>query len=388
MASKKIMGILLSLALVFSMTACSKSEETTKKAKKEKEQEEETEDEDEDEDEDESEEDVTEDTDDTEDTEDTEEGEDPSQNGGSGIVDPDANIDSSDYVTGVLSVLGESYDYLFDGVYLSSPATGTYSMNAGAYRTAFIRALFETNDHIEIYLSGVSSNGDLAAYLVPHHNIDDIYTEDYVKALPDEVVRTELADPNDPNWYWGSLDLNSDNYEPGYYDILFTEGGTPVATITVVITADGSLSDINDAEYYAMLKEEMDAHGMSALYETNFERFSGCLEQGIWPDEYTWSGSGLPTLPCENPEAEITIDPQQTTVQIVADLINEDEETACVAIDDVFTLNGYGIAYPGGDSDANYRYVFVVIDNVPCEISYWGYNGQLHLTINNLIANA
>ena len=41
MARKRIMGVLLSMALVFSMTACSKSEETTKKSKKEKEKEEE-----------------------------------------------------------------------------------------------------------------------------------------------------------------------------------------------------------------------------------------------------------------------------------------------------------------------------------------------------------
>ena len=74
MASKKITGILLSLALVFSMTACSKSEETTKKSKKEKDEQEEIEDEDEDDEEDNEDEDEDEDEDVTsdEDPDDTE----------------------------------------------------------------------------------------------------------------------------------------------------------------------------------------------------------------------------------------------------------------------------------------------------------------------------
>lgn len=41
------------------------------------------------------------------------------------------------------------------------------------------------------------------------------------------------------------------------------------------------------------------------------------------------------------------------------DMIYQDEETACEAIDNVFTQNGYEIRYPDGDSDANYRYVDV-----------------------------
>ena len=41
------------------------------------------------------------------------------------------------------------------------------------------------------------------------------------------------------------------------------------------------------------------------------------------------------------------------------DMIYQDEETACEAIDNVFTQNGYEIRYPDGDSDANYSYVDV-----------------------------
>ena len=392
MASKKIMGILLSLALVFSMTACSKSEETTKKSKKEKDEQEEIEDEDEDdedEDEDDDEdddEDVTSDED-IDDTEDTEDGDETSSDGWNGIVDPNASIAKSSMIPGILWVIGESNDAFVDGVCLLSPSSGTPAMQAASFRQVFIRCMFENTDHIEIYLAP-SAPSTLTAYLVPHHEYADYYTEEYVAALPDEVVRTELADPNDPNWYWGDLGINSDVYVSGYYDLLFVEGGTPISFITLKIKDSGFISNYSDDKYFSMLKEECDNYGMSDAYKVDFDKFYGCLEQGIWPDEYTWSGSGLPTLPCENPEAEININQEETCVQITAQLLSEDEETACVAIDDVFTANGYLIRYPDGDSDANYRYVYVDIDGVPCEIGYWGYNGELHMYINNLIANA
>ncbi|MBR5975758.1 MAG: hypothetical protein IK020_11320 [Clostridiales bacterium] len=386
MASKKIMGILLSLALVLSMTACSKSEETTKKSKKEKDEQEEVEDEDEDEDDEDDDEDVTSDED-PDDTEDTEASDESSSDGWDGIVDPDASIAQSNMIPGIMWVIGGSNDTFVDGVCLLSPTSGTPAMQAKSFRQVFIRCMFENTDHIEIYLAP-SVPDTLTAYLVPHHNYADYYTEEYVEALPDEVVRTELTDPNDPDWYWGDISINPDVYVSGYYDLLFVEDGAPVSFITLKIKDNGFIDNYSDDQYYAMLKEECDNYGMSDAYKVDFGRFYGCLEQGIWPDEYTWSGSGLPTLPSDSEEADITLNKEETYVKIVSKLVSSDEESACQAIDDVLRENGYDITYPDGDSDANYRYVYVDIDGVPCEISYWGYNGELNLSITNLIANA
>ena len=370
MASKKIMGVLLSLAMVFSMTACSKkAEETKKKTKKTKETVEETE---------------TEDTEE-EPTDDTKESEEPTQSNASGILDPDANIKSSNAASGVLNILVDSYDGFMGGTYLLSPTSGNDAMNRAGYRQYLIRSMFGNNDHIEIYLNGASDT--LAAYLVPHHDNDAVYTKEYVKSLPDEIARTELKDPHDATWYWGDVCLNEETYEAGYYDLLFTDNGEPVAKIILKIVNESFLNDYSEAAYYEMVKEDLDKHNASELYKVKFDRFYGCLEQGIWPDDYTWSGSGLPTLPCENPEATITLNQDESLVNIVAKLISQDEETACEAIDNVFTQNGYEIRYPDGDSDANYRYVDVDIESVPCEICYWGYNGELNLYIRNLIAD-
>lgn len=389
MARKRIMGVLLSMALVFSMTACSKSEETTKKSKKEKEKEEELEEEDEDEDESEDEE--TEDTEESEDTEDTSESEesseDTTQNSGNGIVDPDANIEQSNAASGIMYIIGDSYDGFGEGIYLLSPSSGTNVMNTAKLRTTFIRDIFENTDHIEVYLAPDAAD-NLSVYLVPHHDDAAVYTQDYLKTLPDEIVNTKLEDPNDPDWYWGDLSLSEDTYAPGVYDLLFVENGTtPVSYVTIQLVQSGSLSDYTEYDYFAMVKEDLDKHGMSTLYKVDFDKFYGCYEQGIWPDEYTWSGSGLPTLPCENPEATIVIDAvDATSVTIRATLINQSEEESCQAIDEVFQQNNYNISYPDGDADANYRYVYVDIDDVPCGITYYGYEGELIVSIRNLIA--
>ena len=385
MASKKFWGVLLSLALVFSMTACSKSEETTKKAKKEKAKEEEVEDEDE------SEEEVTEKTEESKDTEETSESEESSDDtsaGWNGIFDPDSNIAESKDASGILYIIGESYDGFGEGIYLASPSSGTTLMNTANNRMIFIRDIFENTDHVEVYLEPGSAN-NLVVYLVPHHDDESVYTEDYLKMLPDEIVNTKLDDPNDPSWYWGDLGLSEEIYTPGFYDLLFVEDDkTPVAYVTIQLVPNGGLRDFDDYEYFSMIKADLDKHGSSSLYKVDFDKFYGCYEQGIWPDDYTWSGSGLPTLPCENPEATIEFDSQETYFTIRAKLISQDEEECCAAIDEVFQQNEYNITYPDGDSDANYRYVYVDIDEVPCEITYYGYNGELILTIRNLIANA
>lgn len=235
MARKRIMGVLLSMALVFSMTAYSKSEETTKKSKKEKEKEEELEEEDEDKDESEDEE--TEDTEQSEDTEDTSESEesseDTTQNSGNGIVDPDANIEQSNAASGIMYIIGDSYDGFGEGIYLLSPSSGTDVMNTAKLRTTFIRDIFENADHIEVYLAPDAAD-NLSVYLVPHHDDAAVYTQDYLKALPDEIVNTKLEDPNDPSWYWGELSPNEDTYAPGVYDLFFVEDDkTPVAYVTI-----------------------------------------------------------------------------------------------------------------------------------------------------------
>ena len=77
-----------------------------------------------------------------------------------------------------------------------------------------------------------------------------------------------------------------------------------------------------------------------------------------------------------------------TRVKIVSPLEDYDGEQACCDIDEVFRSNGYEVTYPDGDADANYRYVYTDIDGVPAELSYYSYNGELHFSIQNLVANA
>jgi len=372
MASKKFMAFLLTLAMVFSLTACGKkSEEETKKKKTKKttKQEETYE--------------YPDDPEDTEDPEDiTIETDDPDVT----AFDDQVSLDFTTITPGCIYVLPETYD-AFRGLFLSSPSSGTSGMNNGGYRSANIRYLFQLDDHIEIYPELASENQ--AVYLIPHHEDLSIYTEDYISGLSDEIARAEFIDPNDPAWYWADICPVESVYEPGYYDLVITDQGTPVILICLKLVDHDALDNVNDYDYYSMLKKEMDRTGASEQYKIDFDRFYGCYEQGIWPDDFTWSGSGLPTLPSVSPSADIEMDVLNTTfVKITSPLENVDGEDACTAIDEVFQNNGYLIEYPEGDADANYRYVHTDIDGVPAEISYYSYNGNLILTIENMVANA
>ncbi len=367
MASKRFVAALLTLAMVFSLTACSKkSEETTKKKSKKTTTQEEP----------------YEDPDDPEDPEETTK---KSKKNASGFVDDDASLNKTTVTPGSIEIIPDTCDAIW-GLSLASPSSGDSEMNALRYRFSNIRFVFENTDHIEIYPK-MGFSGKAEACLVPHHEDTSIYTADYVKSLPAEAERTVLEDPNDPNWYWGQLSLNEEVYAPGYYDLLIIEDNEPLAYVCLKIVGYGELSGVSFYEYYTMLKEAMDKTGGQDKYKIDFDRFAGCYEQGIWPDEYTWSGSGLPTLPSICTEATIEMDLNNaTSVSITSPLEDYDGEQACCDIDDVFRSNGYEITYPDGDADANYRHVYTDIDGVPAEISYYSYQDELHLTITNLIA--
>lgn len=368
MASKKLTAVLLTLAMVFSLTACGKkSEETTKKKTKKTTKQEET-------------------YEDPDDPDDTEEPEYTTSDTDVSFVDDEASLDNTTITPGSIYIIPESYDGA-GGMIIDSPSSGTREMSRADYRVSNIRFLFEQDDNIEIYPEMASE--EQSAYLIPHHEDFSIYTEDYIKNLPAEIAGADFVDPQNPDWYWANLSLNEDTYAPGYYDLVITDMGEPAYLICLKIVGNGELSEINDSEYYSLLKKETDKTGGQEKYKIDFDKFYGCYEQGIWPDDYTWSGSGLPTLPSVSETADIemnVIDP--VLVSITSPLNGADGEEACVAIDEVFQSNGYEIEYPDGDADANYRYVRTDIDGVPAEISYYSYNDELHLTIENLVANA
>ena len=369
MASKKFMSILLTLAMVFSLTACGKkSEETTKKKTKKTTKQEET-------------------YEYPDDPDDTEEPDDTSFEPDVTVLDDQASLGYTSVTPGSIEIIPESCDAIW-GLALASPSSGDSEMNALRYRFSNIRFVFENMDHIEIYPK-MGLSGNAGAYLVPHHEDTSIYTADYIKSLPEEVGRTALEDPNDPDWYWGEISLNEEAYPAGYYDLLIVDNNEPLAYVCLKIVNDEELDDINFYEYYTMLKKETDQTGGQDKYKIDFDKVYGCYEQGIWPDDYTWSGSGLPTLPSVSESANIEMDAfDPARVSITSPLGGADGEDACVAIDEVFQNNGYLIEYPDGDADANYRYVHTDIDGVPVEISYYSYNYELHLTIENLVATS
>ena len=371
MASKRFAAALLTLAMVFSLTACSKKSEETKKSEKTTEKQEETEKEPDDT--------TTKATTSEESSEDTSAAVTP-------FVDDKASLNKTSVTPGCINIIPESYEAA-RGYYLASPSSGCQAMNAANYRTTCIRYLFQQNDHLEIYPEQGSEQ--LMAYLVPHHEDFSIYNSDYFLTLTEEAAQATFTDPHDSAWYWADLSLNAEVYAPGYYDLVITDNGEAAIAICVKIVADGELADITDYEYYTMMKEEMDKSGGQEQYKIDFDKFYGCYEQGIWPDDYTWNGSGLPTIPSVCTEATITMDVMNPTmVKIVSPLEDADGETACQDIDAVFQNNGYSIDFPDGDADANYRYVYTDIDSVPVEISYYSYNGELILTITNLVATS
>lgn len=110
-----------------------------------------------------------------------------------------------------------------------------------------IRFVFEINEWVEVMVSSEVKD-NLMVFAVPHNADPVIYDDKYFQAIPDNMQFVGLNAPEDPSESWGSFYLNPDFNKAGFYDLVFTDGISPVAMVLVRFYDDGFISDISDEE--------------------------------------------------------------------------------------------------------------------------------------------
>lgn len=201
-----------------------------------------------------------------------------SQSDTQGAAKTDTPADAEDYlIPGVLYQLRDLADGeepVIRGIALAGGSIGSARdnptdalVNIRPVGTDDIRFVFEQNEWITVYVDSDKTEG-LSAYIVPHEKKADGIIDSFIANLDDSVARCDLIKPEDYDeyslWGWGELYAFNEVYPSGYYDLVFTDGMTPVARVMLKIVDMESLKDYGDKELNALMETEVEEAKKSA----------------------------------------------------------------------------------------------------------------------------
>ena len=225
---KKIFALILSAAMLVSLAACGKKDETqytTSPLTKETEAP-------------------------TVATEDG--GEDP---GNPGVTQTNAGADA------IVLLPGELYQFDKDAaggpsivaITVKGNQLGSAEFNDKDPDVSGLRCFFQLNEWVEFYLDPRSADS-LKVYVFKHSDDAKVYTEMSYDDNDKVLATCDLAKPEEMSEQWGAFYLNPVDADPGVYDIVFVKGGKAVAAMEAKFFKEGDLTDKSDDDLRAMMK--------------------------------------------------------------------------------------------------------------------------------------
>lgn len=121
-----------------------------------------------------------------------------------------------------------------------------------------IRSVFELNEWISIRLDTDKTEG-IKAYVIPHQDDPATLTDSFIAALDDKTPFVELKAPEGDAVYWGELSVNPDDWQPGSYDLVLTDGMKPVARVLIELYKENDLASKSDAELQKLMADAIAA---------------------------------------------------------------------------------------------------------------------------------
>ncbi len=146
------------------------------------------------------------------------------------------------------------------GVTIRGNLAGTLSgFNGKKSSLTDVRCIFELNEWIEFY-PDTDKQYALRVWILKHRDDPEYYNNcKFSDLMPNFATYCDLhypADEEKPDEYhWGSFYLNKDEFEPGYYDFVFTYEGKAIATLLTRFYAVNGLTTKTDAELEALMHE-------------------------------------------------------------------------------------------------------------------------------------
>ncbi len=151
---------------------------------------------------------------------------------------------------------------IITGVSLDGNQAGTVEggVNGKPVAAESIRSAFELNEWISVTLESTEKSG-ISAYIVPHSDDPQTFTDSFVANLQDNVATVALQAPentDDGSTSWGEVYVHPDYWQAGDYDLVFTSGEKPIARVLIKLYAEGELKNKSDAELQELMNTTMD----------------------------------------------------------------------------------------------------------------------------------
>ncbi len=175
----------------------------------------------------------------------------------------DATKNNNSDAGAIVLLPGELYQFdkdadggpVIKGLTLKGNQVGTEEFNAKDPDVKGIRCIFQLNEWVEFY-PDTSVNDGLWVYVYKHADDANVYTDMGFTEEDTKVLATcTLEKPEEADYQWGALYLNSDNAQPGVYDIVFVKDGKAVAVMEAKFAKEGDLDGKSDDELRAMMKD-------------------------------------------------------------------------------------------------------------------------------------
>ena len=158
-------------------------------------------------------------------------------------------------ILGKLSYLGD--EKIINSLYLYGNQAGTEEMNEIDRRTENIRSIFELSEWVELYPDSDKTSG-ITLWVIEHKDDQSFYNDAKLsEETPGFAAYCELnKSEDDPEYNWGSFYLQPDEYKAGYYDFVFTYKGKAFAKMMTRFYNEGELANKTNQELQNMMDAE------------------------------------------------------------------------------------------------------------------------------------
>ena len=142
---------------------------------------------------------------------------------------------------------------VISSIALTGNRAGSSVFNSNKTAAAGIRDIFELNEYVDMYFTTKATDG-VQVFVFKHNEVAEVYNNyNYSGELKNLVARADLTKPENDGDSWGSVYVNPEDADPGYYDMVFVCDGAPVVVIKVRMYAEDELAGKTDNELRSLM---------------------------------------------------------------------------------------------------------------------------------------
>lgn len=149
--------------------------------------------------------------------------------------------------------LKEGEEPVLKSLRISGNLAGSTEFNEKKAATEGIRCIFELDEWVEIYPEVSGDKSKLCVWVFVHNEDQGQYEKmKFSEEMKGLAAYAEVS--GDEEDAYASFYLNPEDYDPGYYDFVFTYNGKAVATLLTRFYGANELQEKSDSELSQIMK--------------------------------------------------------------------------------------------------------------------------------------